>query len=106
MAIRQSTFTVACDAVQGEGSYITLRLMTRGEGKAFRARAKDLSPDEIQALNDQVMADHLVDWNWVDDEGKRLPLPSEDPAVMDLLNTAEVEFLWESFNEYPNAKKS
>ena len=36
---------------------------------------------------------HILDWNWVDDEGEPLPNPQEDEDVFDELTDTEVTFL-------------
>ena len=92
MAQRQATRTVKSDAVQGEGSYVILKKTKYGEAKDLRSKAKDENVDEFEFLR-EYFVHYIVDWDWVDDEGKRLPLPKDTPAVVDDLNEDEIKFL-------------
>lgn len=122
MPKRQFIITHDSDDVQGEGSYIKLRSVTYGEGKqmrkqmdAFTQRREELNAKlsngasdaekkklrsqleavdaEVQALNEQVLVDKIYEWNWVDDNDQPLPLPKDDPKVIDTLTTGEMQFI-------------
>ena len=73
-------------SVQGEGSYIVLRRPLYGRTKNF---GKGLELEEIETL----LCELLIEWNWVDDDGRSLPLPSEDKSVLDQLTDEEFLFL-------------
>lgn len=88
MPQRKSTLRVSCEPVQGEDSYVVLRRITLGEAKKFRTL--DGTPDFDRM---SFLAPHILDWNWVDDDGEPLPLPSTDSTVLDVLTDAEVAFL-------------
>jgi len=63
--------------------------------KEIRAMRKLAAEDDYDAFEGglKMLADHLLDWNWVDDEDNPLPLPKNDPSVIDELTSAESEFL-------------
>lgn len=94
MPKRQSIFTVKSEEVMGEGSYVKIRSMVYGAAKRLRVQIKSMEDEEKIAANDKVIIDHVVEWNWVDDNGEPLPLPKDDPAVLDeVLSSREVQFL-------------
>lgn len=82
------TFRVESDAVQGEGSFVVFKRLTWEEYKAL--------PDGITAGDAAALA--VVEWNWVDDAGKPLPLPSEQPEIIGQLMQEEIQFLAVSRN--------
>lgn len=112
MAERQNRMRVASDAVQGPGSYVVLRklgyaqrrrataLLTAANGGQLPKHA-DLSdveqPVQLMQANDaftrELLADNVAEWNWVDDDGQLLPLPSVDIEVVDRLTEEEVAFV-------------
>lgn len=92
MAQRKSTRKILSDAVQGEGSYVVLRALEYGLVEERmkldaedRAAVLQFNRDFVQAI--------VVDWNWVDDAGQALPLPSADPEVIGRLVLPEFEWL-------------
>lgn len=95
---------VDSSAVQGEGSYVLLKKMTHGEVKAFNramgaaSQTQDEGPLEV-AIRTQVIA-----WNWSDAEGVALPLPKDDPGLLERLTEAELLFLTESIMGISSAK--
>jgi len=93
MAQRLNITTHASDAVQGEGSYVKVRAVTWGESKrlALAFEGMDMAT-KFEAADDQLVQ-RVVEWNWVDDEGVVLPLPKDDPTVVDRLTDAERGFL-------------
>jgi hypothetical protein len=104
MAQRQNIVTFDSVEVQGEGSWLKARLILHGQRKEYVARngdiigknATDVPPErraEFQAENDAMLVRAIVDWNWVDDDGVLLPLPKDNPAVIDLLTEAEAAFI-------------
>lgn len=85
------------EELQGDGSYVLLRNITWGEMKrrgwltGERTEGKDRKIDEAEKIFEFCVAD----WNWVDDEDNPLPLPKDDPAVLDKLTYAESTFIME-----------
>jgi hypothetical protein len=106
MAQRQSTKRILSDQVQGEGSYVVLRAVPYG---LITRRAKMDADDMGQMLefNAEFLASVVVDWNWVDDAGEALPLPADDPTVLDRLVLPEFQFIAEAagLNDAGQAKK-
>ncbi len=105
MAKRLAVYTVPSDEVQGEGSYVKIRAVTRGEAKELTRVLEGLSQAERIARDDQFLADHIYDWNWVDDDGNPLPLPSQDISVLDRLTVQESTFLAECITGEKAQKK-
>ena len=93
MAKRLNIITYPSDEVQGEGSFVKVRAITWGESKrlALAFEGMDMA-DKFSAADEQVVR-RVVEWNWVDDEGVVLPLPKDDPTVVDRLTDAERGFL-------------
>jgi len=92
MPKRQSVKTHKSDEVQGEGSFVVTTAVKVREIRQIRKYAADENFDEFEGgIN--LLAKHVVKWNWVDDEGKSLPSPKEDPKVIDELTNGESEYL-------------
>lgn len=85
MAKRKGTsWKVGTESVQGEGSWVQLRGTTVGEQKA--ARAGELEDDTL-------IQEHVLAWNWVDDAGNDLPLPKDEPGIVDTLTADEARVI-------------
>ncbi len=104
MPIRQSVKTVQTPELQGDDSWVKLRRLTLGESldldkeqrKLAREGLSELSPEErleYARVGLKVVAQCILDWNWVDDEGVPLPKPSDDPLVVERLTDQEIVFL-------------
>jgi hypothetical protein len=63
-----ATFRASTEDVQGAGSWVELRKITYGTRRRFQ-------DGEVNALD--IIADHLVAWNWVDGDGEPLPQPGD-----------------------------
>jgi hypothetical protein len=83
---------VQTEEVQGEGSYVVIRKPKVREIRELRQQRDSADVDTFE-VSIELISDHLVDWNWVDDDDNPLPLPSQDPSVIDELNDEETEFL-------------
>ena len=100
--------------VQGEGSFVVVRklgyaqrqtanrMMAEACGGTLPQKIEDADiaiTSEFLAGNDaftrELLMANVVAWNWVDDAGQPLPLPSADPAVIEDLTEEEVTFLVE-----------
>ena len=109
MAKRINTLRFDTSDVQGEGSYIIVRSMTMGEVVDFQRRAiRDRQPlpkfrrwiDRVfrssrtaseRGRSDAIRTLSFVrGWNWVGDDGEPLPLPADDPNVIDRLVIEEL----------------
>lgn len=109
MPKRNNLMRVPSDEVQGEGSFVLLRRIrweTQQEAqmKLAKAAGGEIGSNgegvrvttEFLQMNAEFTRDLLqqcvVDWNWVDDDGKEFPKPS-DPAAVGVLNVEEVQFI-------------
>jgi len=121
MPQRKNVVRVDCTAVMGEESYVLVRQITTAEAREvlelskqrnteIREKAtelrmpKELKPiylQELQAdsaqksLEDALSryADHILEWNWVFEDGTTMPLPSKDRAVLETLTGEELRLL-------------
>lgn len=92
--------------VQGAGSYVAIRPLLWQEMRTIQKKwspsKSDQTEDAATAAADedanttQVLADVVMEWNWTDNEGKALPLPRTDKAILQRLTTDEVRFLIEA----------
>ncbi len=99
MPKRQDTHRHDSKDVQGEGSYVVVRDMTVAELLAYleRTAIQESRPDtEVGKTFEENAASAVklvVDWNWVDDQGQPLPLPSAAPEVLRMLTGPELRFI-------------
>jgi len=56
----------------------------------------DEGVDEQYDSSVRYFADHILEWNWADEDENPLPLPKDDPAVVDGLTNEEANFLGQS----------
>ena len=85
---------VRSDEVQGPGSYVVLKRVRVSPEEARMVKTYDI--EHMQPLLDffeGYLARVIVKWNWVNDEGRPLPLPKEDPKVIGELNMDELYFI-------------
>jgi len=90
---RQNVQTYETTEVQGVGSYVKVRAMTFGQSRQMRKIREGMTDEDKVNWSEKIIKQHVIDWNWVDDDGNPLPLPSEDDALMDRLTIPEVAFL-------------
>ena len=90
MPQRQNQVTHKSDEVQGEGSFVVMHRLTFGQVQKFGPL---LLSDEkyVEGVNALLVA-CVAKWNWVDDEGQPLALPSEG-LNLDILSNDEILFL-------------
>lgn len=110
MAQRQGIIRIDAAAVQGDEAYVVVRKLgyaqrqhaTRMMADAFGGKIPqklDASAitSEFLAGNDaytrRLLGENVLEWNWVDDAGKALPVPSADVSVIERLTDEEVTFL-------------
>jgi hypothetical protein len=103
---------------QGADAYVVIKAMTWGESQAMLQRINEVwkpgdeqTPAAVVQQNaeaNRMLADYVVEWNWVGDEAgeKPLPQPGKDPEVFKALLNEEVKFLLESLQGVtPEEKK-
>ena len=78
--------------VQGEGAYVVISGVKVKEIRKIRKLAKTEDFDEFEG-GISLLAKHILDWNFVDDEGKPLSIPNVVPEVIEELTNEESEFL-------------
>ena len=95
MAIRKHKLYRKVDSteVQGDDSYVILKAMTYGDSKAYFGRITSDDKSEQYQVGNELLVKMIQEWNWVDDEGNPLPLPKDDPTVLDKLPIEEIVFL-------------
>lgn len=106
MAERLNTFTVPSPEVQGEGSSVTFRRLTYAGLRTLQTwpRGTDVDPIQDEARGRAFMAERVVKWDWVDEDGTPLPLPKTDPDVLDRLTGPERDFLMSNATGAAQAK--
>jgi hypothetical protein len=91
---------VDSEAVQGEGSYVVFASPTFEDISAFSeliySRDGAANDSEAVKLVTPMLKRFVTGWDWVDDEGKALPSPQEEPEVIDRLTMEEQSFLLNS----------
>lgn len=92
MPKRQSSFKVDASSVQGEGAWVRFKKPKLRTIREMKTADSDESTDKFE-LGLNMVKEHLLDWNWVDDDDDPLASPSESLDVMDELNLTELEFL-------------
>ena len=83
-AKRRSQFTVDAEAIQGnEGATVTFRALKVREMREYRA---------TEMTDRDLLEAHVLGWvGIVDDAGKPLPSPADDPEVLGELYLHEVQ---------------
>lgn len=117
--------------VQGEDSWVRVSPLTVAEMRVNRERRqkdeeaikewlkaaklagekKQEAPErpetvDLFELGLQVLKDHVVEWNWVDDDDVPLPQMPEHPEVLELLTDTEVGFLGDCIQGSEEAAKN
>ena len=114
MSKRQNIIQFDSTEVQGEGSWVKVRMITHGQGKMFQKsysdilKGDDISPErreEFQKASDDLLVEMVYDWDWVDDDGEPLPLPKDDPKVVDVLTELEHKFIGQALQGEGERKK-
>jgi hypothetical protein len=130
MPKRQNIYTYNSEEVQGEGSWVKIRAMTYGRQKELREAAAEakalgqavksggMTPEEMEAalqdggaaskllsMNDELLIELVYSWNWVDEDGEPLPLPEDEPEIIQGLTIQEMQFLSEAIKGNAGLKK-
>lgn len=102
MATRKSVKRFETESVQGEGSFVILSspkveqiLEWQEKAAALKpeGKAKGLSDAEAIKIGMEMLAEHIIDWDWVDDHGQPLPVPNGDVDVIAQLTMEETNLL-------------
>ena len=99
MPQRRRLVKVETPELQGDDSWVMIRKVSGHDGiklMQLRQRITGADPSDDSVVIEMVqetcnvMLEHLVDWNWVDDDGNPLPKPIEIDDLMDLLTYEEI----------------
>ena len=96
MPQRKSTHRYDATEVQGEGAYVVVRTTSYGQQKNFVRNSESMTDYEKQLAIEAMIVENVIEWNWVNDDGEPLPLPKNDPGIMEELTANEVVFLGEA----------
>ena len=79
----------------GKKSYVIWRKLTWAESKAFTLmqRNDELTDEQKIDATQTLLQEHIAEWNWVDEDGVPMPLPTADNGVFENLNDDETAFL-------------
>lgn len=93
MAERKSVVRTNSFAVQGSSSWVKLRKLSFGQVSEFQAMSEQgLSAEDETTHLVKLVETQVIDWNWVDDDGEKMPIPSEMDNI-DNLTAEEFNFL-------------
>src|SRR4029077_20749203 len=84
---------------QGEDGFVVVKRMTVEESTAFGklfTKVQDKDSDEQEMTVRQAVADVVLEWNWVDDNGDPLPKPHGNVEVVGKLLNVELEWLFQA----------
>jgi hypothetical protein len=96
---KTSVVRVSSEAVQGDGSWVDIQRLKWGEIKRLSKTQKEIQTagsegsDVAIRVSDALLAEHVMAWNWVAEDGSPLPQPHGNAEVMDDLTNEEFEFL-------------
>lgn len=78
MAKRRSISREKCFAVQGEGSWVKIRKLSFGQVAKIQNMDEDeMSKEAETEMLMELVKTQVVEWNWVDDDGEPMSIPSE-----------------------------
>jgi hypothetical protein len=87
---------------QGEDAEIVMKIPTIGELNANAKVVKDLQKEEKQQeaekTSQKMLIEHIISWNWVDEDENVIPLPKDRSDIFELLTTEEAQFIGQCFN--------
>lgn len=91
--------------IQGEDSWVEVSRLTVGEAREADQLRKNKDTDSFEAVT-RLYECHIRAWNWVDDDGNPLPLPKEDPDMVNQLTDMEFSFLGDCIAGNEDAQKN
>ena len=105
MPQRKSTRRFESPDIQGDDSWIEVSRLTVGEARQINQAQGKTDQDSFEAVL-PLYQSHIVNWNWVDDDGEPLPLPKDDPGVIDQLTDQEFAFVAECLSGDEETQKN
>lgn len=102
MPTRQRIHKYPSKEIQGEDSWVTCSLLTvRDQRMAKQAITAGKDPAEVGV---EIILEHVLEWNWVDDDGNPMPQLKDDPEYIENMTDAEITFLTECISGTTNPK--
>lgn len=114
MPARQHVQRLPTPDIQGDDSWVEISRPTVGDIEELMAELPDDSlngTDKTQnilsnlAATKRLISKHVLDWNWVDDNGAALDIPTEHPDIISQLTDAEMLFLVQALTYDANKLK-
>lgn len=107
MPKRQATSKVNSEEVMGEDSWVVLRHIKYARALEVMGylEDEDLTELEQEKVMADVVAEAVVEWNWVDEDGKPLATPKEGLELGELY-THEIQFLVNQILAAAEARKN
>ena len=93
MPKRKNVHKVKTEDLQGEDSFVIICIPSVKKVRTLLKTAG--STLETFDAGASIIAEHVVEWNWVDNDGEPLPQPKDDPSVVDELTSDEYKRLSE-----------
>lgn len=93
MAKRLNRTKINSAEVQGEGSFVVIVPLTVRQIRQNRKEAKNNPNFDMFENGLTMLAELTVDWDWVGSDGELLPLPKDNPEVLDQLTETEALFI-------------
>ncbi len=94
MAKRQGVRKIDSSEVMGEGSYVKAKPIPYKDSRAVLDLPDDMGSGEKADMVTDLIAQSLVEWDWVDYDDEPLPVPKSTEEMYEIgLNTNEVTFL-------------
>jgi len=96
MPQRQSNTKRVEGGPQGEDAFVTIQRLTIDEGETFSKLFANIDPATAEQREAEVrsrMAEILLGWNWVFDDGSPMPSPHDNVGLIGKLYSSELEWL-------------
>lgn len=93
MAKRQGIKRVDSSEVMGEGSYVEFSPVMYEDAKNASIQRDESDNTKNAELVIDLIVGALREWDWVDFDGKPLPLPKTGAELEKILTVTEVQFL-------------
>lgn len=81
--------------INHDGGKIVIKAPTVGDQRHNQKHLKTFKDgsDEQELAANQWMADYVLDWDWIDDDGNPLPKPHRNPEVFIQITNDELKYI-------------
>ena len=86
---------IPTENLQGPESYVVVRSPKWGLLRKAQKESKASDAAAGITFAEEIIVKSVLEWNWTDDNGDPLPLPKDEPSVLEDLDAEEVAFLVE-----------